>query len=114
MMNISRAPTNINDIKYDLLKIAEVHDGLLQDGLGELPLTLFNAYLTDMCNLNWIYDYQISEIILKEHSFTYDINIQITRDRTPKKLKVHVGLYKSAWPELAGSMKNTENGYVHA
>ena len=56
-MNISRAPININDIKYDLLKIAEVHDGLLQDGLGELPVNLFNAYLSDMRNQNWIYDY---------------------------------------------------------
>lgn len=109
---ISKAPININDIKYDLLKIAEVHDGLLQDGLGELPVRLFDAYLTDMRSANWIYDYQIAEITLKEQSFTYDINIQITKDRTPKKLKVHVGLYKSAWETLAPSMKYTGNGYV--
>lgn len=113
-MTISKSPININDIKYDLLKIAEIHDGLLQDGLGELPVHYFNAYLSDMRNLNWIYDYQISDITLKEQSYTYDINIQVTRDRTPKKLKVHVGLYKSAWPDLAARMKHTDAGYVRA
>jgi hypothetical protein len=113
-MNISRAPININDIKYDLLKIAEVHDGLLQDGLGELPVKLFNAYLSDMRNQNWIYDYQVTDVTLKEQSFTYDVNIQITRDRTPKKLKVHVGLYKSPWLDLAPTMKYNGSGYVSA
>jgi len=50
--------------------------------------------------------------VLKEHSYTYDINIQITNDRTPKKLKIHVGLYKSDWPSFASTMKNTDTGYV--
>ena len=59
-----------------------------------------------------MHSFEITEIVLKEHSYTYDINIQITNDRTPKKLKIHVGLYKSAWPSFAGSMKNTDTGYV--
>jgi hypothetical protein len=109
---ISRATTNINDIKYDLLKIAEVHDGLLQEGLGELPVRLFNAYLGDMRNEGTIYSYNVDNIVLKEHSYTYDVSVQITRDRTPKKLKVHVGLYKSAWPDLATKLKYTNAGYV--
>jgi hypothetical protein len=103
---------NINDIKYDLLKVAEIYDGLLQDELGYLAADMFHAYLNDMIQQRWIHSFEITEIVLKEHSYTYDISIQITNDRTPKKLKIHVGLYKSAWPELAASTTyNKETGY---
>jgi hypothetical protein len=105
---------NINDIKYDLLKISEMYDGVLQDGLGHLAADMFCKYLQDMCDQRWMHSFEITEIVLKEHSYTYDINIQITNDRTPKKLKIHVGLYKSAWFDLSNSMKNTANGYVNA
>ena len=109
---VSRAMININDIKYDLLKIAELYDGVLQEGLGHLPADMFLAYLGDMRNDRWIHSYEITEIMLKEHSYTYDVGIQITNDRTPKKLKIHVGLYKSAWPDLATTMKYNGSGYV--
>lgn len=112
--SVSRAMININDIKYDLLKIAEIYDGILQDGLGHLAADMFQAYLSDMRGDNWIHDYEIGEVVLKEQSYTYDVSIQITRDRTPKKLKIHVGLYKSPWPELAPAMKYTGSGYVSA
>jgi hypothetical protein len=109
---VSRAMIHINDIKYDLLKIAEIYDGVLQDGLGNLAADMFNAYLSDLRGSKWIYDYEISEIVLKEQSYTYDVSIQVTQDRTPKKLKIHVGLYKSPWPELAATMQYTGSGYV--
>lgn len=110
--NVSRAMVHINDVKYDLLKIAEMFDGILQDGLGHLAADMFSKYLEDLKNDRWIHGYEISEVVLKEHSFTYDVNVQITNDRTPKKLKIHVGLYKSAWPDLAPSLKyNKETGY---
>jgi hypothetical protein len=109
--SVSRALININDIKYDLLKIAEIYDGVLQDGLGHLPADMFSLYLQDLCNDNFIHSYEISEFVLKEHSFTYDVSVRITGDRTPKKLKIHVGLYKSAWPELVQTMKSTLTGY---
>ena len=109
---VSRAMININDIKYDLLKIAEMYDGVLQDGLGYLPADMFLAYLSDMRADRWIHSYEVSEIMLKDHSYTYDVGIQITNDRTPKKLKIHVGLYKSAWPDLAPTMKYNGSGYV--
>jgi len=109
---VSRAMININDIKYDLLKIAEMYDGVLQDGLGHLPADMFLAYLSDMRADRWIHSYEVSEIMLKDHSYTYDVGIQITNDRTPKKLKIHVGLYKSAWPDLASTMKYNGSGYV--
>ena len=110
---VSRAMININDIKYDLLKIAEMYDGVLQDGLGHLPADMFLAYLSDMRADRWIHSYEVSEIMLKDHSYTYDVGIQITNDRTPKKLKIHVGLYKSAWPDLASTMKYNGSGYVY-
>lgn len=111
---VSRAMININDIKYDLLKIAELYDGVLQEGLGHLPADMFQSYLSDLRGDQWIYDYDISEIVLKEQSYTYDVSIQITEDRTPKKLKIHVGLYKSAWPNVYSTMKYTGSGYVRA
>jgi hypothetical protein len=110
--SVSRAMIHINDVKYDLLKIAEVYDGVLQDGLGYLAADLFNAYLSDLRASKWIYDFEISEIVLKEQSYTYDVSVQVTQDRTPKKLKIHVGLYKSPWPDLYPSMKYTGSGYV--
>lgn len=112
--SVSRAMIHINDVKYDLLKIAEMYDGVLQDGLGYMAADMFCNYLEDMCSSRLIHSYEITEIVLKEHSYTYDVSIQITGDRTPKKLKIHVGLYKSAWPDLASSMKHTESGYVNA
>jgi hypothetical protein len=110
---VSKAMIHINDIKYDLLKISEIYDGILQEGLGHLPADMFNSYLSDLKNDDWIHDFDISEITLKEQSYTYDVSVQVTEDRTPKKLKIHVGLYKSPWSEFAASkMKYTGNGYV--
>ena len=111
---VSRAMININDIKYDLLKISDMFDGVLQEGLGYLAADMLCKYLQDMCNQRWIYSFDITEIVLKEHSYTYDLNIQITNDRTPKKLKIHIGLYKSAWPDISPFMKSTDNGYARA
>ena len=105
---------SVNDIKYDLLKIAEMFDGLLQDGLGHLASDMFSKYLDDMKNQRNIFSYEISDTVLKEQSFTYDVSIQVTQDRTPKKLKIHVGLYKSRWSELAPAMKYTGSGYVRS
>ena len=110
--NVSRAGMNINDIKYDLLKISEMFDGLLIEGLGHLAADMFCKYLQDMCDERLVYSFEITDIVLKEHSYTYDVNVQITGDRTPKKLKIHVGLYNSKWPEVAASCKyDKETGY---
>lgn len=112
--NVSRAMIHINDVKYDLLKIAEMFDGILQDGLGHLAADMFSKYLDDLKEGRWIHGYEISEIVLKEQSYTYDVNVQITGDRTPKKLKIHVGLYKSAWPDIAANFKYDEKTGYHA
>jgi hypothetical protein len=98
-----RAGLNINHIKFDLLKISELYDGVLNENLGHLPLDFYNKYLTDLCKDGMIYSYAIDTPEMRTHeasgdrSFTYTINVQSAQDRAAKALKIHVGFYKSAW-----------------
>lgn len=98
-----RAGLNINHIKFDLLKISELYDGVLNEELGHLPLDLYNKYLTDLCRAGLMFSYTIDAPELRFHeasgdqSFTYTVNVQSARDRASKALKIHVGLYKSPW-----------------
>lgn len=105
-----RAGLNINHVKFDLLKISELYDGVLTAELGRLPLEFYNQYLTDLCKADMIYSYSIDNPELRTHeasgdrSFTYTVNIQSGKDRASKALKIHVGLYKSPWaPETVHS-----------
>lgn len=96
-----RAGLNINHIKFDLLKISELYDGVLTSELGHTPLYLYNQYLTDLVKDGMIYGYGIDLPELRTHeetgsqSFTYTIHIQSAMDRASKALKIHVGFYKS-------------------
>jgi hypothetical protein len=108
-----RAGLNINHIKFDLLKISELYDGVLTADLGHLPLEFYNQYLTDLVKSNYIYGYAIDTPEMRRHeasgdrSFTYTVNVQSAADRASKALKIHVGFYKSAWaPETV----HTEDG----
>ena len=108
-----RAGLNINHIKFDLLKISELYDGVLTADLGHLPLEFYNQYLTDLCNDGMIYSYAIDLPEMRTHeasgdrSFTYTVNVQSAQDRASKALKIHVGFYKSPWaPETV----HTEDG----
>jgi len=98
-----RAGLNINHIKFDLLKISELYDGVLNENLGHLPLEFYNQYLTDLVKGNYIFGYTIDAPEMRTHeasgdrSFTYTINVQSGAERASKALKIHVGLYKSAW-----------------
>jgi hypothetical protein len=98
-----RSNLNINHIKFDLLKISELYDNVLTKDLGHLPLDFYNQYLSDLVRDRMIYGYTIDEPEMRYHeasgdsSFTYTINIQPSADRASKALKIHVGLYKSAW-----------------
>ena len=98
-----RVGLNINHIKFDLLKISELYDGVLTEELGHLPLDFYNQYLTDLCKDGMAFAYTIDAPELRTHeasgdrSFTYTINVQSGRDRAAKALKIHVGLYKSPW-----------------
>lgn len=95
-----RVGLNINHIKFDLLKISELYDGVLTEELGHLPLNFYNQYLTDLCRDGMAFAYTIDAPELRTHeasgdrSFTYTINVQSGRDRAAKALKIHVGLYK--------------------
>ena len=98
-----RVGLNINHVKFDLLKISELYDGVLTEDLGRLPLEFYNQYLTDLCKADMIYSYSIDNPELRTHeasgdrSFTYTINVQSGRERASKALKIHVGLYRSPW-----------------
>lgn len=105
---VSKANIHINDIKYDLLKIAEPHDGYMTPELSstdDLIVKLFKAYLADLRLQGYIHSYDVPSVAFKETSATYDVVVQITRDRTPKRIKIHVGFYQSPWPSLALRLK---------
>ena len=82
---------NINDVKYDLLKIIQPHDGFMfNDKDVDRIRSLFVNYLNDL-KYSWkIFGFDIQHVE-KDNAFTYDVQVQIHRDRSPKKLKIHVG-----------------------
>ena len=90
---MTRARIHINDIKYDLLKVAEPWDGIMCEGIEQRPLQLFRSYLKDLVEAGIINSFDLPGYETKDTSITYDVVVQITRDRTPKRIKIHVGLY---------------------
>lgn len=91
---------SINDIKYDLIKIIEPYDGRLESKEGsELQVKkLFNSYLTDLSKTRKIQDFTIVSSV-RDTAITYDVNVKINADRSPKKLKIHVGIFQQPWVE---------------
>ena len=82
---------NINDIKYDLLKIIAPYDGYMYNDKDTNKLvSVFNAYLGDLKGSYKIFSYDIVPTE-KENAITFDIQIKMQKDRSPKKLKIHVG-----------------------
>jgi hypothetical protein len=82
---------SLQDIKYDLLKIIEPHDGLMYNRKDtEKVKQIFSSYLTDLQRSWKMRDHSIY-ISEKANAFTFDIEIRIHKDRSPKKLKIHVG-----------------------
>lgn len=81
----------LQDIKYDLLKIIAPHDGYMYNRKDtDKVRTLFESFLNDLRR-----SYKIREFVIrdteKENAITYDLEIRIHKDRSPKKLKIHVG-----------------------
>ena len=103
---MQKSSLNLSHIKFDLLKISEIYDGVLTESLENLPIKLYEQYLIDLVRDNLIYQFRIDQPEFRENydtgakSFTYTFHIQGSPDRTFKVLKIHVGLYKSPWPEL--------------
>lgn len=87
---------NINDVKYDLLKIIEPWDGILEEGKSEPVYRLFSAYLNDLRKFGKIKDFTISTTD-RETAITFDVAVKFSIDRSPKKLKIHVGTFQFPW-----------------
>ena len=89
---------SINDIKWDLIKIIEPFDGRLENKTGsdKAVSSSFTSYLGDLKKQGKIQDFNIVSS-LRETAITYDIAIKLSVDRSPKKLKIHVGIFQHPW-----------------
>ena len=89
---------SINDIKNDLIKIIEPYDGRLEGKAGSEKRVerLFKTYLVDLTKSRQIQDFNIVSSV-RDTAVTYDVNVKINADRSPKKLKIHVGIFQPPW-----------------
>ena len=89
---------SINDIKWDLIRIIEPYDGILENNKQseDTMKLLFQSYLEDLVKARMIQDYTITSII-RDTAITYDVAVKISADRSPKKLKIHVGIFQHPW-----------------
>lgn len=82
---------NINDIKFDLLKIIQPFDGYMYNGKDSDKVSaLFNSYLGDLRRSQKVFSYNVRNSE-KENAVTFDVQVTMHRERSPKKLKIHVG-----------------------
>jgi hypothetical protein len=87
---------NINDVKYDLLKIIEPWDGVLEEGKSDPVERLFKSYLNDLRKFGKIKDFTITTTD-RDTAITFDVAVKFSIDRSPKKLKIHVGTFQFPW-----------------
>lgn len=89
---------SINDIKHDLIKIIEPFDGRLEGKVGSEKRVerLFKTYLVDLTKNRQIQDFTVVSSV-RDTAVTYDVNVKINADRSPKKLKIHVGIFQPPW-----------------
>lgn len=87
---------SLNDIKFDLLKIIEPWDGALERTNPKPVRRLFTQYLNDLQREKVIYDFSI-DTSDRGDAFTFDVNIRMGPHRSPKKLKIHVGMFTYPW-----------------
>ena len=53
---------------------------------------LFESFLGDLQASRKIFNFVI-QVTEKENAYTFDVQIKINKDRSPKKLKIHVGKF---------------------
>jgi len=87
---------SLNDIKYDLLRIIEPWDGMLEKNSTKPVRRLFIQYLNDLQKEKMIYDFSI-DTSNRESAVTFDVNLRLSPGRSPKKLKIHVGMFTYPW-----------------
>ena len=82
---------SLQDIKYDLLKIIEPHDGYMFNKKDtDNVRSLFISYLGDLQRSGKLREFNIYTTV-KDTAITFDVSIKLHRDRAAKKLKIHVG-----------------------
>lgn len=82
---------SLQDIKHDILKIIEPFDGYMYNQKEtESIKSLFIKFLGDLKRSSRLHEYSI-ENTDKDKAVTFDLTIRLHRDRSPKKLKIHVG-----------------------
>ena len=82
---------SIQDIKYDVLKIVTPYDGYMFNKKDTDHVRhLIECYLRDLKFSRKVMDTKINSIV-KDTTITYDLTVKISQDRSPKKLKIHVG-----------------------
>jgi hypothetical protein len=91
---------SLNDIKFDLLKIIEPWDGVLESTNPRPVRQLFIAYLNDLQREKMIYDFAI-DTSERPAAFTFDINVRMGPTRSPKKLKIHIRAFTQPWCDAA-------------
>lgn len=98
ILDVKQGRVSINDIKYDLIKIIEPYDGVLEnnENAGNKVRRLFASYLGDLKTCGLISDYTILSTN-RESAITYDVAVQLSADRSAKKLKIHVGVFQEPW-----------------
>ena len=87
---------NINDVKYDLLKIIEPWDGILEQEQSGPVYKLFSSYLHDLRREGKIKEFNIYSSN-RNTAITYDVAVKFSAERSPKKLKIHVGTFQLPW-----------------
>lgn len=97
---IKQGRASVNDIKWDLIKIIEPYDGVLDtsEKSEKKVRRLFNSYLSDLKTVNLIQDYTIFSSI-RDTAITYDVAVKVSAERSAKKLKIHVGVFQEPWIE---------------
>lgn len=79
------------DIKYDILKIIQPHDGYMYNHKDISHVRhLMISYLNDLRKSYKLREFKITNTD-KASTVTFDIEIKIHRDRGSKTLKIHVG-----------------------
>jgi hypothetical protein len=98
IIELRQGRVSINDIKWDLIRIIEPYDGLLdQSRESEQKVrTLFESYLRDLKIADLIQDYTVLST-MRETAVTFDISVKVSADRSAKKLKIHVGVFQPPW-----------------
>ncbi len=93
--DLRQGRVSINDIKFDLIKIIEPHDGWLatNEGSDKLVRHLFTRYLSDLRYASLVNDFNIRSTI-RNNAITYDVSVKMSQERSDKKLKIHVGVYQ--------------------